>query len=177
MATILNNCCTPLFLDFLKHQITKSRKWNFNYPTGKPFEDKHAKIDIIQGDTMHDEFLAGVSMSLLMMIHEKAKQENINVPLDLLFCGVSMKDKHREDNIHTDHEKDELKDTPITKVLGILNSDWNREIDGGGFEHGNDIHKLEAGDFIIFDPRIKHRAEDIKSDKKRIAIDWTLKNG
>ena len=177
MATILNNCCTPLFLDFLKHQITKSRKWNFNYPMGKPFEDKHAKIDIIQGDTIHDEFLAGVSMSLLMLIHEKAKQENVDVPLDLLFCGVSMKDKHREDNIHTDHEKDELKDTPITKVLGILNSDWNREIDGGGFEHGDKIHKLEAGDFIIFNPRIKHRAEDIISDKKRIAIDWTLKNG
>ena len=54
MATIINNCCTSLFLDFLKHQITKSRKWNFNYPMGKPFEDKHAKIDIIQGDTMHD---------------------------------------------------------------------------------------------------------------------------
>ena len=42
-----------------------------------------------------------------------------------MFCGVSMKDKHREDNIHTDHEKDELQDTPIIKVLGILNSDWN----------------------------------------------------
>ena len=49
-----------------------------------------------------------------------------------MFCGVSMKDKHREDNIHTDHEKDELKDTPIIKVLGILNSDWNHETDGGG---------------------------------------------
>ena len=64
-------------------------------------------------------------MSLLMMIHEKIKQQNINVLLDLLFCGVSMKDKHREDNIHTDLEKDELSDTLIIKVLGILNSDWN----------------------------------------------------
>jgi hypothetical protein len=36
---------------------------------GKPFEDKHAKIDIIQGDTVHDDFLSGVSMSLLMLIH------------------------------------------------------------------------------------------------------------
>ena len=44
MATIVNNCCTPLFLDFIKHQVTKSTKWNFNYPMGKPFEDKHAKI-------------------------------------------------------------------------------------------------------------------------------------
>ena len=38
MATIINNCCTPLFLDFIKHQITKSRKWNFNYPMGKELE-------------------------------------------------------------------------------------------------------------------------------------------
>ena len=52
-------------------------------------------------------FLGDVSMSLLMMIHESKKQ-NVNVPLNLLFCGVSMKDKHREDNLHTDHEKDEL---------------------------------------------------------------------
>ena len=51
MATIVKDCCTPLFLDFFKHQVTKSTKWNFNYPMGKPFEDKHAKIDVIQGDT------------------------------------------------------------------------------------------------------------------------------
>ena len=166
-----------LFLDFIKHQVTKSTKWNFNYPMGKPFEDKHAKIDVIQGTTIHDDFLAGVSMSLLMMIHEKAKQSNVDVPLDLLFCGISMKDKHREDNLHTDHEKDELQDTPIIKVLGILNSDWNHISDGGGFEHGNNIYKLEAGDFIVFDPRVPHKAEDIMTDKKRIAIDWTIRNG
>jgi len=34
MATIVKNCCTPLFLDFFKHQVTKSTKWNFNYPMG-----------------------------------------------------------------------------------------------------------------------------------------------
>ena len=68
-----------------------------NYMINK-FEDKHAKIDVIQGTTIHDDFLAGVSMSLLMMIHETAKEQNVNVPLDLLFCGISMKDEHREDN-------------------------------------------------------------------------------
>jgi hypothetical protein len=176
MATIVNNCCTPLFLDFIKHQVTKSTKWNFNYPMGKPFEDKHAKIDVIQGTTIHDDFLAGVSMSLLMMIHEKAKQSNVDVPLDLLFCGISMKDKHREDNLHTDHEKDELQDTPIIKVLGILNSDW-QDSDGGGFQHNGIVHKLSPGDFIVFDPRVPHKAEDIMTNKKRIAIDWTIRNG
>ena len=175
MATIVNNCCTPLFLDFIKHQVTKSTKWNFNYPMGKPFEDKHAKIDVIQGTTIHDDFLAGVSMSLLMMIHEKAKQSNVDVPLDLLFCGISMKDEHREDNLHTDHEKDELQDTPIIKVLGILNSDWNHISDGGGFEHGGILHSPEPGDFIVFDPRVPHKAQDILTDKKRIAIDWTIR--
>tara|TARA_E500000081_G_scaffold49645_1_gene52872 strand:+ start:165 stop:599 length:435 start_codon:yes stop_codon:yes gene_type:complete len=143
---------------------------------GKPFEDKHAKIDVIQGTTIHDDFLAGVSMSLLMMIHEKAKQSNVDVPLDLLFCGISMKDKHREDNLHTDHEKDELQDTPIIKVLGILNSDW-QDSDGGGFIHNGITHKLMPGDFIVFNPRLPHKAEDIMTDKKRIAIDWTIRNG
>ena len=176
MATIVKNCCTPLFLDFIKHQVTKSTKWNFNYPMGKPFEDKHAKIDVIQGTTIHDDFLAGVSMSLLMMIHEKAKQSNVDVALDLLFCGISMKDKHREDNLHTDHEKDELQDTPIIKVLGILNSDW-QDSDGGGFIHNGITHKLMPGDFIVFNPRLPHKAEDIMTDKKRIAIDWTIRNG
>ena len=176
MATIVNNCCSPLFLDFIKHQVTKSNKWNFNYPMGKPFEDKHAKIDVIQGDIIHDKFLAGVTMSLLMMIHEKSKQSNIDIPLDLLFCGISMKDKHREDNLHTDHEKDELKDTPIMKVLGIINSDW-KDGDGGGFQHDGTLHKLLPGDFIVFDPRLPHKAEDIITDKKRIAIDWTIRNG
>jgi len=33
------------------------------------------------------------------------------------------------------------------------------------------------GDFIVFDPRLPHKAEDIITDKKRIAIDWTIRNG
>ena len=48
---------------------------------GKPFEDKHAKIDIIQGDTVHDDFLGGyVSMSLLMLIHEKQNNKILMFP-------------------------------------------------------------------------------------------------
>ena len=174
MATIVKNCCTPLFLDFFKHQVTKSNKWNFNYPMGKPFEDKHAKIDVIQGDTMHDKFLGGVSMSLLMMIHETAKKQNVNVPLDLLFCGISMKDEHREDNLHTDHEKDELQDTPIIKVLGILNSDWKKSW-GGGFYYDEKEYDLIPTSFAVFNPRVSHCATDIFTNNKRLAIDFSIK--
>ena len=174
MATIVNNCCTPLFLDFIKHQVTKSTKWNFNYPMGKPFEDKHAKIDVIQGTTIHDDFLAGVSMSLLMMIHEKAKQSNVDVPLDLLFCGISMKDKHREDNTHTDHMDDVPKNMKVLKVLGVLNSDWKQEW-GGGFTWNGKTYYAKPGSFYFFDPRVPHRADDILCDEKRIAIDYTVR--
>ena len=48
-------------------------------------------------------------------------------------------------------------------------------IKGGKF--AGVIYKLEAGDFIVFDPRVPHKAEDIMTDKKRIAIDWTIRNG
>ena len=62
------------------------------------------------------------------------------------------------------------------KVLGIINSDW-KDGDGGGFQHDGTLHKLLPGDFIVFDPRLPHKAEDIITDKKRIAIDWTIRNG
>ena len=62
------------------------------------------------------------------------------------------------------------------KVLGIINSDW-KDGDGGGFQHDGTLHKLLPGDFIVFNPRLPHKAEDIITDKKRIAIDWTIRNG
>ena len=67
----------------------------------------------------------------------------------------------------------------FTPAVAAVQNDFPSHVqyNNGGFEHGNNIYKLEAGDFIVFDPRVKHRAEDIMSDKKRIAIDWTLRNG
>ena len=38
-----------------------------------------------------------------------------------MFCGVSIKDKHREDNLHQDHVNDP-ESMKLTKVLGILNT-------------------------------------------------------
>jgi ectoine hydroxylase-related dioxygenase (phytanoyl-CoA dioxygenase family) len=93
----------------------------------------------------------------------------------VLACGISIKDRHREDNTHTDHVNDALKDTKLIKLLGVLNADWDCTKDGGGFTHGEETFPLEPGDFLLFDPRIPHRADNILSDKKRIAIDFTLR--
>ena len=174
---IVDNAVSPMFLEYVRFQMQESENWSWQYPKGAHFSKRHPKLTLIDGTEQPPkvERLAGIAMSLFLMVYEKGLHGKVYP--ELLWAGASIKDKHREDNIHTDHEKDELQDTPIIKVLGILNSDWNHIQDGGGFEHGNNIYKLEAGDFIVFDPRVKHRAEDITSDKKRIAIDWTLRNG
>ena len=46
---------------------------------------------------------------------------------------------------------------------------------GGGFTHGKTTYPLEPTDFIIFDASVPHRAETMVTNKKRFAIDYTLK--
>ena len=86
----------------------------------------------------------------------------------------SRKDKHRKDNIHTDHEDDIPKDWKVLKVLGVLNSDWKEEW-GGGFTWNGNGYYAPPGSFYVFDPLIPHAASDIFCDEKRIAIDFTLR--
>jgi len=167
----INDCCSPLFLEFMKYQVQQSEKWHMKYPAGAPFDKKHLKLDVIGGENT-DTQLAGMAMSLLINIYEKEPKAFL---LEVLACGISIKDRHREDNTHTDHENDALKDTKIVKLLGVLNSDWDCATDGGGFTHGGETFSLEPGDFLLFDPRIPHRADNILSDKKRLAIDFTLR--
>jgi hypothetical protein len=113
-----------------------------------------------------------MAMSLLINIYEKEPKAFL---LEVLSCGISIKDKHREDNIHTDHENDALKDAKIVKLLGVLNNDWDCVKDGGGFTHGGETFPLAPCNFLLFNPRIPHRADNILSDKKRLAIDFTLR--
>ena len=167
---IVENCCSPLFLDFVRHQVEQSDRWNFKYPMNTSFDEKHAKLEIIGGQGAPDQRLAGIAMSLMIQIYEMAS--DIITP-NIMFCGASIKDKYRKDNLHTDHN-DDPRHKNFIKVLGILNSDW-QDSWGGGFEHGGEVYPVRPTDFIIFDSKIEHRAADILVDKKRIAIDFTMK--
>ena len=165
---IVENCCSPMFLDFVRHQVEQSERWHFKYPVNADFDDKHPKLEIIGGQGAPDERLAGVAMSLMIQIYEKAS--DIISP-NIMFCGVSIKDKYRKDNLHQDHTSESEKN--LIKVLGVLNTDW-QDSWGGGFEHGGEVYPVRPTDFIIFDSKVPHRADDILVDKKRIAIDFTL---
>ena len=168
---ILKNVCSKTYLDMFMHMLPKSDTWqnkeehNVNYK-----KINLQKLNIVTHGKYDNELLGGIATGLLAQIYDAGGKEYLTP--EMHFCAISVKTKNYPPNFHVDDWGEGR-----LKVLGILNSDWNREIDGGGFEHGDKIHKLEAGDFIIFNPRIKHRAEDIISDKKRIAIDWTIRNG
>tara|TARA_Y100000310_G_C20175230_1_gene575529 strand:- start:26 stop:556 length:531 start_codon:yes stop_codon:yes gene_type:complete len=164
---IIDNCCSPTYLECLKHVASNSENWHMKYPIkkGTPIEDKILKIDIKQGQT---PFLAGLAMGLLIQIYETGGRD-LFIP-EIIFCGISIKDKHRVDNVHMDTEK---KDNYV-KILGILNSDWEEKW-GGGFIHNEMKYHIKPTSFCIFDPSEPHVAEEIFTDKKRFAIDFTVK--
>ena len=144
-----------------------STNWSFKYPLGMPFEDKHLKLDILDGDQPKIQFLAGMAMGLLIQIYDK--RSDLFVP-EVQYCGISMKDKHRLDNRHIDHEHD----TDYIKIVGLLNSNWNSK-DGGLFLHGDEAIPMVPTHFVVFDPRVQHCASEITTHKKRLGIDFTVK--
>ena len=163
---IVDNCCSPAYLDFLKHVASNAENWNLLHPGGSPIDEKHLKLNIIQGGIRHP-LLAGFVMGLLIQIHEAGGQ-GLFIP-EIITCGISIKDKHRPDNIHTDFEKED----GIVKILGIINSDWEEKW-GGGFFHNGTSNYIKPTSFCIFDPSKPHSAEEIFTDKKRFAIDFTV---
>ena len=166
MLQVIENCCSTFYLDMLKHTATNSSNWNMKYPIGMEFEDKHLKLDIIDNEPIN-ELLAGMAMGLLIQIY--SKQPNLFLP-EVSYCSISMKDRHREDNRHIDHEND----TDYIKILGLLNSNWNSK-DGGLFEHGDESIPMVPTHFVVFDPRIPHCASKITTNEKRLGIDFTVR--
>ena len=43
------------------------------------------------------------------------------------------------------------------------------------FIHGDKLYPVKPTDFLLFDPKIDHKADDILVDKKRLAIDFTVR--
>ena len=166
MLQVIENCCSTSYLDMLKFSATNSSNWNFKYPIGMAFEDKHLKLDILENEPV-DEFLAGMAMGLLIQIYDK--RSNLFYP-EVSYCGISMKDRHRLDNKHIDHEHDE----DYIKIVGLLNTNWNPK-DGGAFQHGDEEIDMVPTNFIVFDPRVPHCASKITTNEKRLGIDFTVK--
>ena len=106
-------------------------------------------------------------MGLLLQIYEAGGQ-GLFIP-EIVWCGISIKDKHIIDTIHADYEKKEN----FVKILGLINSDWKEEW-GGGFFHNGTSNYIKPTSFCIFDPSEEHAAEEIFTDKKRLAIDFTV---
>ena len=75
----------------------------------------------------------------------------------------------------TDHEDDIPKNMKVLKILGVLNSDWKEEW-GGGFEWNKQTYYAPPTSFYVFNPLIPHRAADIITHEKRIAIDFTVRS-
>ena len=163
---IIDNCCSLAYLDCLKHVASNAENWNLMWPPAFSIEDKFLKLNVIQDGVKHP-VLAGLVLGLLIQIHE-AGGHGLFIP-EIITCGISIKDKHRTDNIHTDQEKN----NNCVKILGIINSDWKEEW-GGGFFHNGTSNYVKPTSFCIFDPSEEHAAEEIFTEKKRFAIDFTV---
>ena len=166
MIKILNNCCSLDYLDCLKRIASNADSWHMMYPPALSIEDRFLKLNVIQGGIGHPH-LAGLAQGLLIQIYE-AGGRGLFIP-QIRWCGISIKDKHRPDNLHTDHEEEE----GVVKILGIINSDWEEEW-GGGFFHNGTSNYIKPTSFCIFDPTEPHSAEEIFTDKKRFAIDFVV---
>lgn len=167
MVKILNNCCSPAYLDTLKNVAIESDNWNMWNPGDASIEDKFLKLNIASPNGIKEPLLAGLAMGLLVQIHEAGGQD-LFIP-NIYFCGISIKDKHRPDNIHSDYKEN----SPIVKILGILNSDWKEEWGGSFFCDGTSNY-IKPTSFCIFDGSKPHGAEEIFTDKKRFAIDFSV---
>jgi|TARA_B110000977_G_C10970129_1_gene452003 hypothetical protein len=175
MVQRIENAIPPMILEYLRTQVQNEERWSFSYPKGAVFEKKHPKLTIYDGTEISgSKFLEGISHMVLLMIYNKMIKDGNNFfKPQMLWCGASIKDKYRSDNLHTDHEKDIPKNMKVMKLLGLLHAEWPQEY-GGNFYHGGQEHVLTPGTFLCFDPLIEHRAADINTTIKRIAIDFTV---
>ena len=169
MIKIIDNCCSSAYLNCLKDIAVTVDNWSFRTPPAAPIEDRFPKLTVI-ADRIGHPSLAGLAMGLLLQIHEAGGQ-GLFIP-EIHYCGISIKDKHRLDNIHIDHP--ELsEDGGVVKILGIINSDW-KEAWGGKFFHNGTSNYIKPTSFCIFDPSEPHVGEEIFTDKKRFAIDFSV---
>lgn len=173
----IENAVPLMILEYMRMRVQSEERWNFSYPKGAAFEKKHPKLTIYDGSDMPEaKLLEGMSHIILLSVYNSMIQQNLNLfQPSILWCGASIKDRHREDNRHTDHEDDIPEDMRVVKLLGLLHGEWPEE-NGGHFEWSGEVHKMVPGTFLCFDPLVSHRATDILVDTKRVALDYTVRS-
>ena len=165
---ILKNVCTKTYLDVFMHMIPSVELWenkeehNVNYQ-----KINLTKLNIVTHGHFDNQLLGGLAVGLLSQIYDAGGKEYVTQ--EMHFCAISVKDKLYPPNFHTDDWGEGR-----LKVLGLLNSDWDSEKDGGGFVCDGIPYKLEPTDFLIFDSNQTHANDTILSDKNRYAIDFML---
>ena len=65
MLEVIENGCSPYYLDTLKHHAMNANTWHLRYPNNSP--DKHLKMDIIENE-IKQPLLAGLAMGLLICL-------------------------------------------------------------------------------------------------------------
>lgn len=155
-------------LNHLRIRVQEAEGWNFKHGS-EDFKNRHAKLYLHHDSPLENIKTLGFSEFLLMTIYENGGK-NYFKPI-MVDCAFSIKDKYRIDNIHTD--PDIVEDAKCLKILGILNTDWKEEW-GGQFEWNGKKYPLRPGEFLIFDANVPHRASDIYTDEKRIAVDFSV---
>ena len=172
MTEVIKNCCSKNYLARMKYHAEQSSSWDFTWPLMDPplpIEVRFPKIRLIENTVRVEEgVLAGLAIGLFIQINDAVDGKLSKH--EIISCQISMKDRHRRDNFHTNYDAQD----DVYKILGILNTSWGDDW-GGGFKHNDITYPMIPGDFIIFDPSIGHFAEDIKTDAKRLAIDFALR--
>ena len=163
MLEIIESGIPLTYLDMMKYTALNTEDWHMKYPQNHP--DKHLKMDIIDGE-VRQPLLSGMAMGLLILLYDK--RSDLFSP-EITYAGISIKDKNRLDNPHTDH----VNDLGHIKIFGLLNSDWG-SMDGGLFLHGDEAIPMVPGTFVVFDPRVTHSASEIHGNKSRIGLDFTV---
>ena len=66
MLEIIEDCCSPYYLEMMRQSAISSESWNMRYPQGRPFEDKHLKLEEEEGNlNLHIKFSLEVFVDFL----------------------------------------------------------------------------------------------------------------
>lgn len=167
---VLDNVCSLTYLATMKTMAEDSPHWDWRWPLNvREIEQRFAKLRLInKAPCTETGVLAGMALGLYTMIDEAAYPHLVDY--EVISCQISIKDRTRKDNFHTDYD-----DPDTLKILGILDAFWDPKTMGGDFSHDNERYQMKPGRFIVFDSNILHAAKEITTDRKRFAIDYAIR--